>query len=432
MSDLFADLWEDLLRCNKCGTCASVCPTYDVLRRETTSARGRVALIDAYLSGRLPATAELNDLLYTCLSCHACAAACPNGVRPDKLVLATRAALAQQDGTSLARRAVFHGLLAHPGRLDAALWPARLCEALRALAERGGLVGHLPGRLGTYVGLLPDLPLRPAASQLPEVSPAAGPRRGRVGYFLGCAQNLLYADAARATVGLLNLAGFDVVTPRDLACCGMPAAVYGETAVARALARRNLAAFARMGCDAVVTDCASCGSFLKEYGRLLADDAAWAAQAAAVAGRVADVSEFLAAQLPAAPGEGLGPLRVTYHDPCHLAHAQGVKRQPRALLQSIPGLTLVEMRTPGACCGGAGSYTLTHPEVSLAILERRVREAAETEATVVATGCPACRMQLAYGLRRGKVAAEVRHPVELLAQAYGLGSSLAKRSISSE
>ena len=433
MRDLFAGLREDLLRCNRCGTCASVCPTYAALRRETTSARGRVSLIDAFLAGEIEATEEFRSLLYYCLSCHACATACPNGVRADKLVLAARATLARADGRSPVRRAIFEGLLPHPGRLDAALWPARLYEALglRSLVDRSGLADLLPGALGTYGRMLPSMPLRPALDTIPAVSPATGPRRGRVGFFLGCAQNLAFPDAARATVALLNLAGYDVLTPRATVCCGMPAFAYGELDVAAALARRNLAAFAEADVDLLVTDCASCGSFLKEYGQLLADDADCADAAAHLAERTRDISEVLAAASPEAERSDLGELRVTYHDPCHLGHAQGVKRQPRDLLRGIPGLELVEMNTPGACCGSAGSYALTHPDVSLAILERRIAEAKETQAAILATGCPACRLQLEFGLRRAGLAVEVRHTVELVAASYGLARSVTKRSMSS-
>lgn len=429
--DPFAEIRDDLLRCNKCGNCAAACPTYATLRRETMSSRGRVSLIDAYLAGEVPASKELHELLYMCLSCHACVPTCPNGVRVDKLVLAARERMARRDGGSAVRKAIFDGLLPRPGLLDAALWPARIYAAsgIKHLAERLGIVHHLPGALGIYGQMVPEVPLRSGMSYVGGSSRARGERRGKVGYFLGCAQNLGYPDTARATVGLLNLAGYDVLTPTELVCCGMPALAYGETDAARELAARNLAAFAEADLDAIITDCASCGSFLKEYGELLRESAGLREAAERFARLTVDVSEFLAeAPIDAAPSS-LGPLRVTYHDPCHLGHAQGVKSQPRDLLRRIPDLTLVEMRTPGLCCGSAGSYALTHPEVSVQILDRRISEAAETEATLLATGCPACQIQLGFGARRAGLDVSVRHPVELLAAAYGLETSMAKRLI---
>jgi glycolate oxidase iron-sulfur subunit len=432
VNEAFASVKEDLLRCNKCGTCASVCPTYGALRRETTSARGRVSLIAAYLAGDVEPDAEFEHLMYYCLSCHACATTCPNGVRVDSLVLAAREELAAGSGHSLSRQAVFQGLLPHPGRLDAALWPARLYDAtgVRALAERTGLVSHLPGRLSIYGQMLPRAPLRPASSSIPEVSPAVGRSLGRVGYFLGCAQNLLYPETAKATVALLNLAGFDVVTPRGLVCCGMPARAYGEIAIARQLAAENVAAFAAAGVEAVITDCASCGSFLKEYGELLAQDSQIAQEAERLAKGLQDVSQFLTDQPPQGERRALDDTSVTYHDPCHLAHAQGIKKQPRDLLKGIEGVEFREMRTQGACCGGAGSYGLTHPEVSVTILDKRITEAVDTGASVLATGCPACRMQLEFGMRRAGARVEVRHTTELLAESYGVGRSFTKSSIS--
>lgn len=427
MSSLNEQLQADLLRCNKCGTCASVCPTYNALRRETTSARGRVALVAAYVNGDIEPDEEFERLIYYCLGCHACATTCPNGVQVDRLVLAARAELAARNGRSWPRRAVFDALLPHPGRLDAALWPARLYEVLgaRSVVERSGLVSRLPEPLATYGQMLPHAPVRPARRAIPEVSPAIGTPIGRVGYLLGCAQNLLYPQTAIATVALLNLAGFDVVTPYQTVCCGMPAVAYGEVDAARTMAAKNVNAFAAAGVEALVTDCASCGSFLKGYGELLAGNASSSRSAERLAGLTLDVSEFLAANPPRGERRPVSVGVLTYHDPCHMAHAQGLKRQPRALLGEVEGVQLVEMRTQGACCGGAGSYGLTHPEVSVAILDKRIAEAQETGASVLATGCPACRMQLEFGLRRAGSKIVVRHTTEILAAAYGAVRSLA-------
>ncbi|MHB1131457.1 MAG: (Fe-S)-binding protein [Chloroflexota bacterium] len=414
MSFRLDELRDDLRRCNKCGSCAAACPSFRELRRETASARGRVNLVEAFLDDQIGDTKHLSDLLYLCLGCHSCVPACPNGVRVDRLVMAARAALVEADGHAAWRNVVFDSLLPHPRRLDLALWPLRLAGAagLQPLAAR------LPGRLGDLGSALPKAPLRSASAGLPALTPAQGERRGRVAYFLGCAQNLLYPEAAQATVAVLSAAGYEVALSADLRCCGLPALVYGEAEAARELARSNVAALEALGAEAVVTDCASCGSFLKEYGELLADDGPWGERASQLAASVRDVSEFLVANPPQLIGGPGAPLKITYHDPCHLAQAQGIKKQPRTLLRAVPGLELVETRTPGACCGSAGSYALTHPEVSQAILRRRVDELVATGAEIVATGCPACRMQIEAGLRRAGSSMRVRHTTELLATVY--------------
>ena len=234
MNDPFAELRDDLLRCNKCGSCAAVCPTYGALRRETASARGRVSLIAAYLAGEVEATAEFEDLLYYCLSCRACAATCPNGVRVDRLVLAARAALTARDGKSRVRRVIFDSLLPYPGRSRCChVANASLPGVRSARACRSHRSGRSPSRQAIDVRAdAAALPCAPGEARCGRPFARPGPRRGRVGYFLGCAQNLAYPETARATVALLNLAGFDVITPPDTACCGMPAHAYGEVDVA--------------------------------------------------------------------------------------------------------------------------------------------------------------------------------------------------------
>ena len=256
-----------------------------------------------------------------------------------------------------------------------------------------------------------------SAAELPEVTPAIVEEKYRVGFFLGCAQSLLFAEASAATVRVLNRNGCTVVTPRETVCCGMPARGYGKIEQVLSQARHNIAVFEETGTDIILTDCATCGSMLQEYASLLSDEPEWAERASSFSSRVVDISAFLLA-LPLEKPQGRIEARVTYHDPCHLRRGQGVWKQPRALLQMIDGVEFVELPEADWCCGSAGSQVITHPETSLRVLERKMNNLAGTQAGIIASGCPGCQMQLTLGIQRAGLDVKVVHPIELLDQAY--------------
>jgi glycolate oxidase iron-sulfur subunit len=239
----------------------------------------------------------------------------------------------------------------------------------------------------------------------------------QVGFFLGCAQNLLFAKESAAAVRVLARNGCTVITPREVQCCGMPARGYGRLDLVRAQAKHNIAVFESYEVDAVVTDCATCGSALKEYRTLLKDDAEWAARAEAFSRKVRDISEFLI-EIPLQKPHGRIQARVTYHDPCHLRRAQHVWEQPRHLLDQIDGLEFTELPEADWCCGSAGSQLITHYETSLKVMDRKLDNLANTGAQVIASGCPGCQMQLISGIKRRGLAVRVVHPVTLLDEAY--------------
>jgi glycolate oxidase iron-sulfur subunit len=307
--------------------------------------------------------------------------------------------------------------------------PLRLYQnlGLRWLADKLRITRLLPAQLRDLERQLPKVPRRPLRGRLPEVTPASGgpglstnpghPRR--VGFFLGCAQNLLFAEESEATVRVLARNGCEVITPRDVQCCGMPAIGYGRQEVMREMAKHNIALFEKLDVDVIVTDCATCGSTLKEYVHYLAQDVEFVERARAFSHKVRDISEFLA-EIPLERPRGRVEARVTYHDPCHLARGQGVQAQPRQLLEMIDGLELVEMDEADWCCGSAGSQLITHYADSLAILERKLDNVAATDADFVASGCPGCQMQLTVGLKRRGLekGMQVVHPVSLLDRAY--------------
>jgi glycolate oxidase iron-sulfur subunit len=403
---------EGILDCLHCGICLPQCPTYRVLGQEMDSPRGRVYLMRAVTEGRMGLTENFLLHMDRCLGCRACETACPAGVPFGRLLEETRGQMER-----LARRPLMRRLL---GRLVLGVFPdrrrlGRLLGVTR-LYQRAGLQRLVRGsgllrpfsRLAAMERLLPGLETR-AVAALPSETPPAGAPRGTVALLEGCVQALLFPEVNRATVALLARAGYHVRVPPGQGCCGALHLHWGDRATARELARRNVAALAQA--DWIVANAAGCGAALRDYGHLLPDDP----RAVALAARVRDVSEVLAEHLPE-PRRSL-ELTVTYHDPCHLAHGQRVREAPRALLQSIPGLRLVELVDADLCCGSAGVYNLMEPEIAGELLERKLDRIAATGADVVATGNPGCILQIRQGLAARGLMIRVHHPVEILAWA---------------
>jgi glycolate oxidase iron-sulfur subunit len=345
-------------------------------------------------------------------------AACPVGIRPAELALDMRT-YAEGRKPKQWKVALFGSVFARPERLEWATLPLRLYEktGLRRAVHALGVPRLLTGRVRDLEAMLPRMPRRPLRRVLPEVSKPAGEEKRRVGFFLGCAQSLLFAKASAAAVRVLTRNGCTVVTPRETVCCGMPAKAYGRSDLAKRQAMHNIALFELADSAAIVTDCATCGSSLKDYGALLADDPAWAGRARSFSGKVRDVSEFLA-QIPLERPTGSFKARVTYHDPCHLRRGQGIWKEPRALLRLVEGLEFAEAPQADWCCGSAGSQLVTHYETSTKVLDRKMENLQATRPDYIASGCPGCQMQLMAGARRRKLDVEVVHPVELLARAY--------------
>ena len=398
----------DALRsCVHCGICLPQCPTYLVLGEEMDSPRGRLYLIRAAAEGRLALTDTFARHLDLCLGCRACESACPSGVPFGSLLEATRAQFRRQrPSDSLISRLIF-AVFPEPARLGALLAPLRLYQrsGLQALVRRSGVLRRLP-RLAAMDALLADVP---AADPLPERVAARGTSRGRVGLLIGCVQRHLYPRVNHDTARLLALAGWDVVIPRDQGCCGALDLHGGRLDEMRARARRLAASFPP-DVDFVVTNAAGCGSAMKEYGHWMPGDP----DVVRFADRTRDVTELLAdADLP------LGPVNLTaaYHDACHLAHGQRIRREPRALLARIPGLRLVDLPESELCCGSAGIYNLLEPEMADRLLERKLDRIVETGARAVVTANPGCMLQIAKGARARGLDLEVLHPVEVLARA---------------
>jgi glycolate oxidase iron-sulfur subunit len=415
---------EQYLNCIRCGLCLAVCPTYAVSLNEIDSPRGRVALARKGAEGELDLTPYLFEQMYECYACKACHDICPVGIRPGDLAFDMRAAQEQLRPAAW-KKAVFGGIVANPARLEAVTAPLRWYESLgiRRLVRALGLHKLLPARLRDVEALAPRLPPRPLRRTLAEVTPAHGESKRQVGFFLGCLQSLIYAEQSAASVRVLARNGCTVVAPKQVVCCGMPALGFGQREQVLQQARRNIAVFEQAGVEAVITDCATCGSTLQEYGQLLAGDPDWAERAAAFSVRVRDVNEFLMS-IPLEKPPGRIEARLTYHDPCHLRRVQGVWKEPRQILQLIDGIEFVELPEADWCCGLAGVHLITHYDTSVEVLKRKTDNLALTRADIVASGCPVCEMQLNVGVQRAGLEMEVVHPVTLLDRAYADDVSL--------
>ncbi len=409
----------DVNYCIRCGLCLSVCPTYKDSLRETESPRGRVALVAKAIEGELDLTRNFKDHMYRCLACLACQDICPVGIKPADLCLEARYAIHQATPTPPLKPILFRGVFPRTGVLEMLTKPVAIYErsGLRRVVNAVRLTGVLPAQLRDMERMLPNkLPLRGTRHTLPDVIVAKGERRAHVAYFLGCVQGVMMAEGSKATVEVLAENGADVVVPKNVKCCGMPMVGYGFKDEAREMARHNIDLLLGLNVDVIVTDCATCGSSLKEYPHWLADDPDYAVRAKAFAAKVRDISEFLA-EIGIRPPAGKVDARVTYHDPCHLCRAQGIREQPREMLRAA-GVDLVEMEGADTCCGSAGTQLITHYHTSVGVLERKMDNVAATEAEVIASGCPGCQMQLTLGVKRRGLKAKVVHPSQLLAQAY--------------
>jgi glycolate dehydrogenase iron-sulfur subunit len=406
--------WQDIyaksLDCVHCGMCLPACPTYRETGREQSSPRGRIYLMRGIAEGRIELGDLIRDEAHLCLGCRACETVCPSGVQYGAMVERTREEVRRaglrEDWLARAERALLRHLVPHRRRL-------RLAFDLLAIAQRLGLdraVAHLlPERVASARALLPPLPARHLRRALPPLVPARGERRGRVAFLTGCVMPELFPGTNAATVRVLAHNGFDVVVPRGQGCCGALQAHAGDVDTARELARRNLAAFGEV--EIVVTNSAGCGAALRDAEH-------WLPGGEALAAKVRDVCEWLD-EVGLRPPAGRVDARLCYDDPCHLVHGQKVSAAPRRLLAAIPGIEIVPHADPGACCGAAGTYNLTQPAMSHAVLERKLDSLAAADPDLVATGNPGCLMQLRAGLAARGLRAQAVHPVDLLDGAYG-------------
>jgi glycolate oxidase iron-sulfur subunit len=420
--------------CVHCGFCLPSCPTYVLWGEEMDSPRGRIYLMQAGLDGRTEMTPGFVRHFDACLGCMACVTACPSGVQYSPLIESTRGQIDRRYPRSLAdrlfRNAIF-AIFPYPARLRIALAPLVLWRRRatnpesresgesripnpESRAMKGAQPSSCLARLRAMLQLAPTVTWSGLTARVAERTPAAGARRLTVGLLTGCVQRIAFPKVNDATVRVLAAEGCDVVAPHGQGCCGALALHAGRLEEARAFARRTIDVFDRARVERIAVNAAGCGSSMKEYGQLLADDAAWAERARAFSARVRDVSEIVS-ELgePRATRHPL-PLRVAYQDACHLAHAQGVRQQPRDLLRSIPGIELLPLAEQDICCGSAGIYNLVEPDTARELGDRKVAHITTTRPDVVATSNPGCTLQMAAAARRDGRALTIRHPIEIL------------------
>ena len=413
--DLVAD-------CVHCGFCLPACPTYALWNRETDSPRGRIHLMKVALEGKAQITDDFARHFDTCLGCMACVTACPSGVEYDKLVEATRPQLERHivrtNGDRLFRRVIF-SLFPYPERLRwiaLKLW-AYQRFGLQRLVRATGLLNILPVRLRAMEAMVPSVTLTGALSSMPSVIPAVGTKRKRVAMLLGCVQRIFFSDVNQATVRVLAAEGCEVVIPQGQGCCGALMLHAGLEDDAAAMARQFIDAFDTelSNVDVIVINAAGCGSTLKNYGHLLRDDPEYATKAKTLAAKCRDISEVLSELEPRAPRHPI-PLRIAYHDACHLQHAQQITKEPRQVLATIPELQVHEIPEAGLCCGSAGIYNLVEPEAARELGSRKARHVVATGADVVVSSNPGCLLQMKTALQleeKGR-AFRTMHLVELV------------------
>ncbi len=404
--------------CVHCGFCLPACPTYVLWGEEMDSPRGRIYMMNKAATGDAPLGQRFREHMDNCLGCMACVTACPSGVQYNKLIEDTRAQVERNIprpvGDSLFRKLLF-AVFPHTNRLRALALPmlAYQRSGVQTLLRASGLLRLLPERLHAMEALLPRVPANPFKRLPAEVAAQSQPSR-RVGMLAGCVQQVFFQHVNEATIRVLSAEGFTVVTPALQECCGALMVHSGLDEDASALARKMIATFEAANVDTIVINAAGCGSTMKEYGHLLRSDPAWAARAAAFSARCKDISEILTEAPARAPRHAL-PMRVAYHDACHLRHAQAVFEQPRHLLAAIPGLEVAEVEEASLCCGSAGVYNLLQPGPANELGDRKVQHLLATNAAAVVSANPGCLLQLMNGLRRkGHAAMPTFHMVELL------------------
>ncbi|HEX3744160.1 MAG TPA: (Fe-S)-binding protein [Bryobacteraceae bacterium] len=424
--EAFPELQKELDRCMKCGFCMSVCPVYNAEKTEGGVARGKITIAEAVIAGDLALDdQEVIDMLFNCLVCKSCMQACPSGVQFDRIMLDLRAAIVKKNGLPWLKTAIFAGLKS-PRFMDSAMKTGAFLQGLvfredlrlRAISPRSPFA-----ILGQNAGFdenrrLPSPTTKPLRDRVPEIIPAPDSRM-RVAFFTGCSFHYFYPQTGLDLIDVLTENHIEVVVPKGQQCCGTPVLVHGDEDSARTLARRNIDAMDQSGAEYIVTGCGSCGAaWQHEFARVLGDDPMYGPKVAYWSARTFDISTFLTKVIEYRKPEGQVAAVVTYHDPCHLKKSMQVFREPRQILRDIPGVIFQEMAKPDACCGSGGSYGLTHSETSANIAQKKANDAAATGASTIATGCPACMMQLLDSTHRFGSKQRVRHYISLLADAY--------------
>jgi glycolate oxidase iron-sulfur subunit len=412
-----AEILEEVSRCSNCGLCQTACPIFRVTGKELGVARGRNQVLKALAEGTIEWKRDLHQVFFQCLGCRACTTNCFPAIQTHKIMAQARELYNKKFGASEPLRILFHEVLPYPSRMNALVRAAatgqrihfdKLIPALKIFGWSSRSFGFSRSfdNLGRSKDLVPHLPNKPLRSEIKDRS-----KTGKVAYFVGCGINYMWPKVGHATISLIEKSCEDFFVLDNL-CCGLPAYTYGYMDAARQLARRNIDLIIESGAEEIITECASCASFLKDYPGLFEHEHEYRDRAEEVSSRIRDLSEWL--PIEGWPGS-IEKKTVTFHEPCHLGRFQGLADKPRDILRAIPGIEYIEMNEADWCCGGAGSYNVSQYQLSMKVLDRKMNNIRETSADVVVTECPACMVQLAYGMKRHKLnQIQLLHLSELL------------------
>ncbi len=407
--------------CVHCGFCLATCPSYRVIGKEMDSPRGRIYLMDAINKGEATIDETTSQHFDSCLGCLACVSTCPSGVAYDQLIAATRPQVERNQPRTLADRLIrtlIFNLFPYPNRLRAFLPSLWLYQqsGLQKLIRQTGIIKKISPRLAAMESILPKITTSSLYDNLPEIIPAQGEKRYRVGVILGCVQRLFFDSVNEATVRVLTANGCEVVIPKTQGCCAALPAHQGQEEQAQSLARQMINSFANTDVDAIIINAAGCGHTLKEYGHILGDDPQYKEQAQKFANKVKDVQEFLSEVGLTAKLSPLTDreLKIVYQDACHLLHGQKISLQPRQVLRQIPGVKLTEPIDAALCCGSAGVYNMLQPEVAEDLGQQKVTNLLNTGADLIASANPGCSLQITKHLNLQNKKIEIFHPMELL------------------
>ncbi len=419
--------YDQILNCVRCGMCLPHCPTYTEMKIERASPRGRAALIRAVADGKLDLTRGFADQVYLCLDCRACETACPSGVRIGYLIESARSQVEQHMKRNplvkAFRNFVFGWLFMRHWRLELVALPLRLYQrsGLQNLLEKIGFLKILPKRLRLMEALTPKGLQKPFRKTIPDEIPPLEEEHARVGYFLGCMMSILFNKTTTATVNVLTRSGCRVITPKEIRCCGAPSMSEGYKHKTFEMMKFNIDLFEKLNVDYIVTDCAACAAALKEYEEIFEDDPEYKEKAKRFSEKSREITEFLA-EWPhyQARSEALPNQKVIYDEPCHLCHAQQVWDSPKKLIKETPGVEFVPLPESDWCCGSAGIYNITHYEMAMKVLDRKMEQVANTGANMLLTANPGCMLQLNFGVLERGLNMEVKHVIELLDNHNGL------------
>ncbi|WP_405027712.1 (Fe-S)-binding protein [Lentibacillus songyuanensis] len=418
-------VWEDLpdeekwADCVHCGLCLEACPTYQETGEEHNSPRGRVHLIKSVAEGKIGINEAFSESIFNCLDCRACETACPANVQVGGLIEEARGQIRQADPLTgingMLNKSFLQGIFPHQNRLNTVgnLMKFYQKSGLQQVARKTGVLHVMPKHLKEMETILPDVE-KPVLGRFPEVIPAEGKTKGRVAMLTGCIMDIMFSDVNQATIRVLTHNGYEVGLPKEQGCCGALHIHAGDRKTGKELAKQNIEAFKDY--DKVLINAAGCGCALQEYDELFRNDPEMLPLAKAFSKKIEDVSKFLYDNDFKRPKTEVNK-KITYHDACHLAHGQGVRFEPRQLLKEIPGIEMIDLPDADRCCGSAGIYNLTHPEMAGKLLDRKMDDIPDN-VEIITMGNPGCMLQIALGVERHGRSEQVVHTVQLLDWAY--------------